>query len=68
MKIDTTKLVKAPALITELFAEDNRPCTRTLDRWRVRRLIPYYKIGHEIWYDIEKVRAALDRKNHVRSV
>lgn len=68
MKIDTAKLVKGPVLLAELFDETERPCTQTLLRWRTRRIIPYYKIGAEIWYDIEKVRDALNRKALVKNV
>jgi hypothetical protein len=68
MRIDTAKLVKAQTLIDELFEEGQRPCVRTIERWRARRIIPYYKIGAEVWFDLDKVRDALNRRALVKNV
>lgn len=66
--IDPAKLITGPELLALLFTTDARPSERWLREQRTKRVIPYYKIGHNIYYDPEKVRAALERRNLVKSV
>lgn len=69
MKLDTDRLVTAPVLLRELFPDPE--CRRSL-RWlqymRTKRVIPYFKVGHGVFFDPEKVRAALIRKNYIREL
>jgi hypothetical protein len=66
--IDTSKLVKATQLLEMLFAPDCRPSMRSFKRWQQRRNIPYYKIGHAVFYDPVKVREKLEQKNLIRAI
>ena len=68
MMLDTSKLVQAPALLEALFDEPSRPTVRWVRRMTAKRVIPYYKIGHCIFFDVPKVRAALERRNLVNPV
>ncbi|HEX4646234.1 MAG TPA: hypothetical protein VH598_11570 [Verrucomicrobiae bacterium] len=68
MKIDTAKLVNAPTLLEILFDDNSRPTLRWLQAMRTKRAIPYFKIGHSVFFDPEKVRAALARRNEIRSL
>lgn len=67
MKIDTEKLVSAEKLLETLFEPDCRPSLRTVRRWQRARVIPYVKIGSLVFFDLEKVRESLSRKNIVRA-
>lgn len=67
MKIDTDKLVNSETLLEMLFEEDCRPKIRWLRNMQAKRIIPYYKIGHLVFFDPEKVREALVRRNLLRS-
>lgn len=59
-------LVKKQQLLEALFPECSRlSCSWVRDMMK-RRVIPFYKIGHGVWFDVEKVRAALEKKNLVR--
>ncbi len=68
MKIDTTKLVSGPQLLDALFEPEARPCNRVLERWRKRRLIPYFTIGGKIWYDIPLCREAINKRALVKAL
>jgi hypothetical protein len=68
MKIDTSKLVQGEALLEALFDEESRPRIRWLRSMQKKRIIPYFKIGHLVYFDVEKVREALARRNLIRSV
>lgn len=67
-KIDTSKLVKAEQLLEALFPPESRPTVRWLRRMQRKRVIPYYKLGHGVWYNVEKVREAFEKKALVRCV
>lgn len=60
-------LVKAPQLLQMLFAPHCRPSLRSLKRWQKARIVPYFKIGHAVYFDPEKVRAKLEQKNFIRA-
>jgi len=68
MKIDMNKLVNGQKLLDALFEPEDRPTTRTLFRWRDERIIPYIKINTRVYYDVDKVRESLAKKNLVRAV
>lgn len=57
-----TKLLNGNQLLEEMWEESSRPSLRWLQEQQRRRTIPYIKIGHSVFFDPIKVRAALDRK------
>jgi hypothetical protein len=61
------KLVDAPKLLEILFDKSSRPSTRWLRKMQKSRTISFVKIGHFVRFDVEKVRAELDRKNTVKA-
>jgi hypothetical protein len=68
MQLDTEKLVTSRKLLELLFAPDCRPSLRSLKRWKTARIIPHYKIGHRVYYDPDKVREKLAKKNYIRDI
>jgi len=60
------KLVNAEQLLKELFAEECRPSLRWLRTQTKQKAIPYFRVGHLIFFDLEMVRAALAGKRLVR--
>ena len=68
MTLNTDKLIKGPILLERLFEKECRPSLRTLRSWQKKRLVPFYKIGHDVWFDEDKVRDALAKRNYVRSL
>jgi hypothetical protein len=68
MKIDTDKLLTNQQLLEALFPAENRPSVRTLSRWQKRRIVPYYKIGNRVYFDLSAVREKLNKKNLVRAI
>lgn len=66
MKIDTDQLATEAQMVAAVFTPVARPSRRTLLRWRKNRVIPFFKIGAGIYYDVEQVRKALHRKNHIQ--
>lgn len=67
MQIDTDKLVDAKGLLCALFNEDVRPSVRWVRSQQKNGSIPYIKISHLVFFDVEQVRAALARKNTVNA-
>ncbi len=65
-KLDDSQLVNGPRLLKLLFAEEGRPSLRWLREQQKRRVIPYIKIGHRVYFDPVKVRSALDQRNTVK--
>lgn len=65
--VNGQKLVTEEGLIKNLFEPDCAPSLRTIRRWRYERIIPYVKIGSMVFFDVEKVRESLARKNIVRA-
>lgn len=55
----TNKLVDAPKLLDEIFDPACRPSLRWLREQQRRRALPFVKVGHLVFFDVEKVRAAL---------
>ena len=60
------KLVKAEQLLDALFDPVARPSLRWLRTQTKSRAIPYLRVGHLIFFDVELVRTALANKNLVR--
>ena len=57
------KLVSAQQLLDAMFAPDSRPSIRWLRTQTKARTIPFFRIGHLIFFDVEMVRTALTEKN-----
>ena len=60
------KLVNAKELLEALFTPEARPSLRWLRSQTQTRAIPFVRIGHLVFFDVEMVRAALVNKNLVR--
>ena len=59
------KLVGAEQLLDQLFDQDARPSIRWLRQQTKAKAIPFVRIGHLIFFDVDMVRAALSAKNLV---
>jgi hypothetical protein len=59
------KLVGAEQLLDQLFDENSRPSLRWLREQTRARSIPFIRIGHLVFFDVEMVRTALAAKNMV---
>lgn len=64
---NTRQLVNAATLLVVLWEEGARPSLRWLREQQKRRTIPYVKLGHLVWFDVETVRAALFQKFSVKA-
>jgi len=60
------KLVDAKQLLEVLFDEQCRPSLRWLRTQTKNKAIPFIRLGHLIFFDVEMVRAALANRNLVR--
>ena len=60
------RLVDAHGLLEALFDEQCRPSLRWLRQMQARRMVPYKKGGHRVFFDVHEVRQALDKKLTVR--
>lgn len=60
------KLVNGPQLLEQLFDPDAKPSLRWLRGLTKSKAIPYIRIGHLVFFDLEMVRSALASKNLVR--
>ena len=60
------KLLNAEQLLEALFTPEARPSMRWLRTQTKSRAIPFVRIGHLVFFDLEMVRAALANKNLVR--
>ncbi len=59
---ERARLVNARGLLEALFDEESRPSLRWVRQMQVQRKLPYLKIGHLVFFDVEKVRIALEEK------
>jgi hypothetical protein len=59
------KLVDAKQLLDALFDKDARPSIRWLRQQTKAKAIPFFRIGHLVFFDVDMVRAALAGKNLV---
>lgn len=62
----TGKLVNAQQLLEILFEPEARPSLRWLRSQTKARAIPFVRVGHLVFFDVELVRTALANKNLVR--
>ncbi len=60
-----TKLVDAGGLLNALFPDECRPSVRWLRDQQKRRAIPFVKIGHLVFFDVDRVRDTLDSQHTV---
>lgn len=59
------KLVGAEQLLDQLFDPGAKPSLRWLRTQTKAKSIPYVRIGHLVFFDVEMVRTALAAKNLV---
>ena len=59
------KLVDANQLLDQLFDKDARPSIRWLRQQTKAKAIPFFRIGHLVFFDVDMVRTALSAKNLV---
>lgn len=55
----------AKRLLNELFDQDARPSIRWLRQQTKAKAIPFIRIGHLVFFDVDMVRTALAGKNLV---
>jgi len=56
-------LVSANTLLAVIWPEEkDRPSIRWLREQQARRAIPFVKMGHLVFFDIDRVRAAIEGK------
>jgi hypothetical protein len=60
------KLVDAEQLLNQLFSPECKPSLRWLRTQTKAKVIPFIRIGHLVFFDVEMVRAALVDKRLVR--
>jgi hypothetical protein len=61
----TGKLVGGQQLLEELFDQECRPSIRWLRSQTKAKAIPFIRIGHLVFFDVEMVRTALAGRNLV---
>jgi hypothetical protein len=62
----TGKLLNSQELLEALFSQESRPSLRWLRNQMRARVIPFVRVGHLVFFDLELVRTALANKNLVR--
>jgi hypothetical protein len=67
MSAETKRLVNAGRLLLELFEEECRPSIRWLREQQKRKVIPYIKVGHLVFFDTDDVREALSKRRTVKA-
>ncbi len=60
------KLIGAEQLLDQLFDTEARPSIRWLRQQTKARAIPYIRIGHLVFFDVDMVRTALGTKNLIQ--
>ena len=66
MQDHSNKLVDARGLLDALFADGVKPTIKWVRNQQKARVIPFKKIGRLVFFDVQEVRAALNRRNTVR--
>jgi hypothetical protein len=62
-------LIGSNSLLEELFPEKkDRPSVRWLIGMRAKRLIPFYKLGGKVVFDVEEVGEAIEKNCHFRAI
>lgn len=60
------KLMRAEQLLEALFEPGARPSLRWLRTQTKNKVIPFVRIGHLVFFDVDLVRTALANRNLVR--
>ncbi len=60
------KLVDADGLLAALFTDECRPSLRWLRTQTKEKAIPYVRIGHLIFFDVELVKTAIANQSLIR--
>jgi hypothetical protein len=60
------KLVGAEQLLDQLFDQEARPSIRWLRQQTKAKAIPFIRIGHLVFFDVDMVRTALGARNLVQ--
>lgn len=60
------KLLNAQKLLDQLFDAESKPSLRWLREQTGARAIPFVRIGHLVFFDLEMVRTALANRNLIR--
>ena len=56
-------LVPGEVLLATLWPdEETRPTLRWLRKMTATRSLPFVKLGHRVWFDVQRVRRHLDKK------
>lgn len=61
------KLVNAKELLDQLFSPECKPSLRWLRSQTRSKSIPFLRLGHLVFFDVEMVRSALADRNLVKS-
>lgn len=61
-RTESPKLVSADRLLDLLFDEQSRPSLRWIRYQQKARAIPFVKVGRLVFFDLEQVRLALQRR------
>ena len=56
------QLISRDACMAAIFTPESRPCVRTWEVWKARRMIPYVKLGRLVYYNEAAVREALSTR------
>lgn len=62
----TGRLLNAEQLMEALFTPEARPSLRWLRTQTKSRAIPFVRVGHLVFFDLELVRTALANRNLIR--
>lgn len=60
-----SKLVTAEQLLDQLFDPGARPTVRWLRTQTKAKAIPFFRLGHLVFFDVEMVKASLAGRNLV---
>ncbi len=63
----SVRLVDAVGLLAALFEPESRPSLRWLREQQKRRTVPFVKVGHLVFFNVDQVRAALDKAHTVKA-
>lgn len=61
MKVETSKLLDAKALLEKAWDSKSRPSLRWLREQQRNRTIPYIRVGRSIFFILEDVLSALSK-------
>ena len=62
-------LVNGESLIKTIWKdESSRPTLRTLNEWKSKGYLPFYRIGGRVYYSPAKVRKALEKQFEIKEL